>query len=76
MRLLAAAACLAVLGLQPPAANAASTELWPGVTYSRTVQFTSHGPVVLHVFPAATDHVADNEHRMAMARQHAGATHA
>ena len=49
MRLLAAAACLAVLGLQPPAANAASTELWPGVTYSRTVQFTSHGPVVLHV---------------------------
>ena len=49
MRLLAAAACLAALGLQPPAADAASTELWPGVTYSRTVQFTSHGPVVLHV---------------------------
>ncbi len=32
-----------------PDVQAAATALWPGVTYSRTVQFTSHGPVVLHV---------------------------
>ena len=34
------------------------------------------GPVVLEIFPAAPDHVADDEHRMAVARQHAGAAHA
>ena len=36
-----------------PATGAAKTgtrsELWPGVTYERTVQFTTHGPVVLSV---------------------------
>jgi hypothetical protein len=36
-----------------PAAWASSTQvLMPGVTYSRQVQFTSHGPVVIHVITA------------------------
>ncbi len=36
-----------------PAAWASSTQvLMPGVTYSRQVQFTSHGPVVIHVVTA------------------------
>ena len=36
-----------------PAAWASSTQvLMPGVTYSRQVQFTAHGPVVIHVVTA------------------------
>jgi hypothetical protein len=33
----------------PPAFGAATQALMPGVTYTRQVQFTSHGPVVLNV---------------------------
>ncbi|MGZ4291065.1 MAG: phosphodiester glycosidase family protein [Gaiellaceae bacterium] len=35
-----------------PAAHAQSTLLMPGVTYEKTVQFTPHGAVVLHVLTA------------------------
>jgi hypothetical protein len=35
-----------------PAAWASTQVLMPGVTYSRQVQFTSHGPVVIHVVTA------------------------
>jgi hypothetical protein len=35
-----------------PSAWAATQVLMPGVTYSRQVQFTSHGPVVIHVVTA------------------------
>ena len=36
-----------------PAAWASSTQvLMPGVTFSRQVQFTAHGPVVIHVLTA------------------------
>ena len=42
--------CFAVIGLlAAPCAHATETTLWPGVTYDRTVEFTPHGPVVLHV---------------------------
>ena len=42
---------LAVLGLLIPAAPAAAqaTQLFPGTTYERSVQFTPHGPVAIHV---------------------------
>src|SRR5436309_1327221 len=33
-------------------AHAQATQLMPGVTYERTVQFTPHGAVVLHVLTA------------------------
>ena len=36
-------------GLVAPPAHAARTLLMPGVTYERQVQFTSHGPVAIHV---------------------------
>lgn len=36
----------------PPAAPAQGTQLMPGVTYDRTVEFTPHGAVVLHVITA------------------------
>ncbi len=49
LRLVAAASCLATACLPAAAAHAASTGLWPGVTHSRTVTFTNHGPVVLNV---------------------------
>ncbi|MGH3105031.1 MAG: phosphodiester glycosidase family protein [Gaiellaceae bacterium] len=39
-------------GLQAAPAQAARTLLMPGVTYERQVQFTSHGPVALHVVNA------------------------
>jgi hypothetical protein len=42
---LAALAALAAPGL----AEAHVTQLFPGVTYEKTVQFTRYGPVVLHV---------------------------
>ena len=49
MRTLVTLACAAALGLLAPTAQAASTTLWPGVAHDRTVQFTTHGPVVVHV---------------------------
>jgi phosphodiester glycosidase/flagellar hook capping protein FlgD len=44
--LLLAASAVLVL---PPAAPAQTQTLMPGVTYTREVEFTPHGPVVLHV---------------------------
>jgi hypothetical protein len=44
-------AVLAALALAPAAA-AQRAVLMPGVTYDREVEFTSHGPVVLHVLRA------------------------
>ena len=38
-------------GIAAPA-HASSQVLMPGVTYSRQVQFTAHGPVVIHVLTA------------------------
>jgi len=35
-----------------PLARAGSLALMPGVTYSKQIQFTAHGPVVLHVLTA------------------------
>ena len=35
-----------------PLARAGSQVLMPGVTYSKQIQFTAHGPVVLHVLTA------------------------
>src|SRR5436853_7049994 len=43
--------CLLTVGLVAPA-HAQGTPLLPGVTYERTVQFTPHGAVVLHVLTA------------------------
>ena len=43
-------ACLAAIAA--PAAWGSTQVLMPGVTYSRQVQFTSHGPVVIHVITA------------------------
>jgi hypothetical protein len=45
---LAALATLGALAASSPA-HAGSTELFPRVTYERSVEFTPHGPVVLHV---------------------------
>jgi hypothetical protein len=44
-------ASLAAL-LAEPALGQSRTVLMPGVTYTREVEFTSHGPVVLHVIRA------------------------
>lgn len=48
--------CLLLGALLAAPANAASTAgrqlLMPGVTYERQVQFTSHGPVAIHVLSA------------------------
>src|SRR5262245_58387460 len=46
---LLALSCAALWLIATPRADATRTALWPGVTYERTVQFTSHGPVVLHI---------------------------
>src|SRR5436305_10494550 len=43
--------CLVVAMLAAPA-HAQGTPLMPGVTYEKTVQFTPHGAVVLHVVTA------------------------
>ncbi len=45
---------IAILGvlLLAGTAPAASTELMPGVTYERLVEFTTHGPVAVHVLTA------------------------
>jgi exopolysaccharide biosynthesis protein len=51
MRLPLLAALVAFVGIAVSAAPAAaqSTPLFPGATYERSVQFTSHGPVSIHV---------------------------
>ena len=51
--MLARAAIVLVLtaAFAPPAA-AQGTQLLPGVTYDRTVAFTPHGVVVMHVITA------------------------
>jgi hypothetical protein len=41
-----------LVGLVAVPAHAQGTELMPGVTYEKTVQFTPHGPVVLNVLTA------------------------
>ncbi|HEU5362697.1 MAG TPA: phosphodiester glycosidase family protein [Gaiellaceae bacterium] len=48
---LALLALLAVLAAPAPA-SAQGSELMPGVTYDRTVEFTPHGAVVMHVITA------------------------
>jgi hypothetical protein len=50
-RLLIAAAVAAFLA-GPAQAQTGRTLLMPGVTYERQVQFTSHGPVAIHVLTA------------------------
>jgi hypothetical protein len=51
--MLARAAIVLVLSaVLAPAAGAQGTELLPGVTYDRTVAFTPHGVVVMHVITA------------------------
>ncbi len=40
---------LASLGVVAAPAGAQSTPLFPGATYERSVQFTPHGPVAIHV---------------------------
>src|SRR5438067_13135565 len=47
----AAAICLLVAAFAAPA-HAQGPPLVPGVTYERTVEFTPHGAVVLHVLTA------------------------
>ena len=51
MRLPLLAALVAFVGIAVTAAPAAaqSTPLFPGATYEQSVQFTSHGPVSIHV---------------------------
>ena len=51
MRLPLLAALVSFVGIAVGAAPAAaqSTPLFPGATYERSVQFTSHGPVSIHV---------------------------
>ena len=46
------AAILAACYAAPAAAQTGRTLLMPGVTYERQVQFTSHGPVAIHVLVA------------------------
>jgi hypothetical protein len=46
-----ATSVLLVVAFAAPA-HAEGVELMPGVTYEKTVQFTPHGPVVLHVITA------------------------
>jgi hypothetical protein len=51
LRLLLIAGVVAAL-VSAPSAGAVPTLLMPGVTYEKQVQFTSHGPVVIHVLIA------------------------
>ena len=46
------AGILAVPGPAPAAAPVRGQTLLPGVVYSRQVEFTAHGPVVIHVISA------------------------
>jgi hypothetical protein len=50
--LLVVAAILAASHAAPAAAQTGRALLMPGVTYERQVQFTSHGPVAIHVLVA------------------------
>lgn len=45
----AALATLAAAGISAAPAAAQATQLFPGATYERSVQFTPHGPVSIHV---------------------------
>src|SRR5690242_21353043 len=47
-----AAIIVVLIGALAPSAGAQGTQLLPGVTYDRTVEFTPHGVVVLHVITA------------------------
>ena len=49
LRLALLAALAAFLAWGPGAAAAQTTPLFPGATYERTVEFTPHGPVAIHV---------------------------
>ncbi len=44
-----ALAALVALGIAAAPAAAQATQLFPGATYERSVQFTPHGPVAIHV---------------------------
>ena len=46
------AGILAVPGRAPAAVPVRGQTLLPGVVYSRQVEFTAHGPVVIHVISA------------------------
>ena len=49
LRLAVSGLAAAVIFLGATQASAQTTQLLPGVTYSTEVQFTPHGPVVIHV---------------------------
>ena len=49
LALLAALAAFLSLGFAVASAAAQTTPLFPGATYERTVEFTPHGPVAIHV---------------------------
>ena len=49
LALLAALAALLSLGFAVASAAAQTTPLFPGATYERSVEFTPHGPVAIHV---------------------------
>jgi hypothetical protein len=51
-RVVAAAAALGAAFVVAPAAGAQTTLLMPGVSYEKTVEFTPHGPVVVHLMRA------------------------
>jgi hypothetical protein len=52
LRVLVIAGVVAALGAAPAHAQAPRELLMPGVTYERQVQFTTHGPVAVHVMLA------------------------
>jgi exopolysaccharide biosynthesis protein len=49
LAIVTALAALVVPCLAPSPAAAQATQLFPGATYERSVQFTPHGPVAIHV---------------------------
>ena len=49
LALLAALAAFLSLGFAVASAAAQTTPLFPGATYERSVEFTPHGPVAIHV---------------------------
>ena len=51
-RVLIGAVLAGLAAVAAPLARAQPQVLMPGVTYSKQVQFTAHGPVVLHVLTA------------------------
>jgi hypothetical protein len=52
LRRVVIAAAVAAVSVVPAAPAADTSALMPGVTYTRDVEFTSHGPVVAHVVTA------------------------